>query len=567
MADRYSLAYAIIDVSSHPNKEMCKDLVNEKQASRIVYEYGDSKDINKVNQYLVRQFQEAQLPTTTTTNLDKLQTEILFWQQLQNIRVDDNGILSLPNGVHFLGNGANGSQLYIRESYLELKDIIFQHFKIYDPSTTVQSNSTASNPTYIKTGFAITGTPGIGKSCFIYYIMWEIAQTKGTILLRSFHSNCQDSFYLYTYDSIGAPIVFVGTEGDFDNHFVDKTCYYLVDSKFIGNVAAKTIIVSPPDPSKYKEFLKSTIATRRYLPPWSKDELDVVRPLLYPTISHTVLEGLWNKWGGIPRFVLESGLDPIFQQQIEDSISGVKLVDCVQSVGMADPTAPGIDKVIQIIPIEGSHEKYSRMVLKFSSKYVQQRVTSNVEKDGIDKMIAQLKVPQFLHSPLGGSFFESICHRALKEGGVFNRRNLDSNIEDKVKITKSLSTCLIKSIDDISGSDDSTYLLPIFSNFPVVDSIIKPNTLFQVTVSESHPPLMEKLTQIIQQLSVSVQPQKKKQKSHQQNPMFHLYFVVPEDIYPIFTKQYYLTTKNTQAVNLTTEVQQITQYALLLSLK
>ncbi|EGG20420.1 hypothetical protein DFA_07544 [Cavenderia fasciculata] len=63
MADIFSRAYTIIDLSGYPNKEMCKDSVDEKQASRIVYEYGDSKDIDKVNQYLQKQFQEAQPPT------------------------------------------------------------------------------------------------------------------------------------------------------------------------------------------------------------------------------------------------------------------------------------------------------------------------------------------------------------------------------------------------------------------------------------------------------------------------------------------------------------------------
>ncbi|EGG16196.1 hypothetical protein DFA_09224 [Cavenderia fasciculata] len=382
---------------------------------------------------------------------------------------------------------------------------------------------------------------------------------QATIVVRSYHSDTKDAYYVYTYDQHVKPVVLrTLSHSDVLPHLKDKKTFYLVDSLDVSNHAAKTIVVSSPDPSKYKEFLKDADSTRRYLPPWKKRELDTVRPLLYPSVTQVELDQLWNKWGGIPRFVLEKAHDQEFQRTLDQVIPTLDLDLCVKSVGQEDPQAPGSHKVIQIIPRDvPGFAKYSQMELRFSSKYVARIVVRETEKLHMDRITKELTVPRFLHSPLGGSFFEGVVHRKLQVGGTFKRRLLNNNNtgkESDVVIPKPLPSVDIKSINDISKASSATgaYLLPTYSNFPVVDSLIKPTQLFQVTVSSTHPPLMQELSNIVDQLG--------------NPPNVDLYFVVPEDMYSDFKQQNYLTTAKKAATKLSKQVQTVTQYVLLFPL-
>ncbi|GAM23476.1 hypothetical protein SAMD00019534_066510 [Acytostelium subglobosum LB1] len=486
---------------------------------------------------------------------------VSFWVALQTCAIDPTSmVLTLPNGLHFLGNPSKRSSLYVRECYEEMKNLIFAQFDRYEGIATLPGSASASSsapppPDPIYGSFVVTGTPGIGKSCFLYYLMLEIAKKKAPLVVHSIHSNSAHSFYLYTFDGNGTPIVNRGPIELVIPYLTKKSTYYLVDSLKVSNAAAKTIIVSSPDPALYKEFLKNDRTTRMFMPPWEKDELDHVKPLLYPQVPQATLEDLWLKWGGIPRFVLEKAVNAAFQHSLENGITTLDLDTCAKSVGEEDPQAPGSHKIIQIIPIDISGiPKYGAMVLRFSSKYVASKVANAIAEKNLEQVKSHLSVPRFLHSPLGGSFLEAVVHRQLKEhGGQFQRRALKTNLVDTITFPRPSSSAIIKSITDIGPALDNIYLVPSFSNFPAIDSLIKPNQLFQVTVSADHPPLMKELTSIVDQLGATV-------------ANVELYFVLPQDQFSSFKEQHYLTTSKTKDVKLTPQVKKITQYALLFEL-
>ncbi|EFA79810.1 hypothetical protein PPL_06629 [Heterostelium album PN500] len=404
--------------------------------------------------------QPQQAPQTPT---QEVASELEFWRTLHSASIDPAvNILSLPVGVHFMGHNVNRSSIYVRDCYVELKDQIYAEFDQYE----VNSTSTSTPTTASKNAFVITSNPGTGKSCFLFYIMYLIARVKGTMVVHSIHAQIADSYYLYTYVG-GIPVVRLGPMSDFITLLCLRSTFFLVDSKEETNFAAKTIIVSSPDPMIYKEFLKNVGTTRRYMPPWFKSELDHVRPILYPNVT-------------------QNALDASSQCQIENAISTINLNLCVESIGKEVPIAPGSHKVIQIIPYEqAALPKYASMKLQFSSKYVAERVVKAVEAVDINSVVKQLHVHKFLHSPLGGSFFESFAHRLLQQGGVFDRRNLTTTATDKITFTPTVSSTLC-SIADIGLSPPNKYLLPNFDNFPAID---KEEESFQdiQASEESHP--------------------------------------------------------------------------------
>src|SRR6185312_3206361 len=79
-----------------------------------------------------------------------------FWEALQLMEIDDEDMfLSLPTGIFFCGENDRGSSLLIRRCYHHLVHVIFT------------DNVTRR--------WRITGTPGIGKTFFGYYLIFLLA--------------------------------------------------------------------------------------------------------------------------------------------------------------------------------------------------------------------------------------------------------------------------------------------------------------------------------------------------------------------------------------------------------
>ena len=90
---------------------------------------------------------------------------------------------------------------------------------------------------------------------------------------------------------------------------------------------AHTVLISSPDRSRYKQFLKLLGTTKLYMPIWSDVEIAVcrfvqplkhaknhlphlcsphcVREKLFPHLKVEAVTALQLKWGNIPRYVLE----------------------------------------------------------------------------------------------------------------------------------------------------------------------------------------------------------------------------------------------------------------------
>src|SRR6185312_2887178 len=81
--------------------------------------------------------------------------------------------------------------------------------------------------------------------------------------------------------------------------------WYLLDTESPTQVPAITILVCSPSPKIYKEFRKMLNSTIRYMPPWTWEEIVKCRDALYTGNNDEKLTTLYDRWGGIPRYVLE----------------------------------------------------------------------------------------------------------------------------------------------------------------------------------------------------------------------------------------------------------------------
>jgi hypothetical protein len=91
--------------------------------------------------------------------------------------------------------------------------------------------------------------------------------------------------------------------------------------------------------------------------------------------------------------------------------------------------------------------------------------------------------------PLGtlrGSTFEGLAHILLSKGGQFVVRALDSREQENISLP-CLEQKLFIEWEQAQSCFDNRYFRPVSKILKAVDSLERPNELFQTTAAASHP--------------------------------------------------------------------------------
>lgn len=102
--------------------------------------------------------------------------------------------------------------------------------------------------------------------------------------------------------------------------------------------------------------------------------------------------------------------------------------------------------------------------------------------------------------------FESIGHKTLTKSNSgyqlfsLNKPNAKKNKTTNCSMHFNYSIHLIHTIEDIDLLNDKEYGLPIFSNFPLANVVIQPDTIINFTISNKHKGAIDKLDLIRLQL-------------------------------------------------------------------
>jgi hypothetical protein len=420
-----------------------------------------------------------------------------FWNSLRDIKNED-GILHFPVRPKFFPKRMK-SLLYVRKAYEDLFGIILRNFYHEDPIKRRER-------------MAITGTPGIGKRAFLFYILWRLAnmETTRTVILR----RQKDQKRIYVFQNDGC---WVTLELKDMRHFLDDpTTWYLTDALLPppGDVPAVTILVSPPANQYYSKFLTYLPnSPLHYLPLWSLDELKLLAEFYMKTLGE--VERRFTTIGGIARYVLEEDED------LEAAIDGgISQILSSKSIPMPLREVSNEDDVInRIIHFEVKPPDYTRYKLTIASDYVAKKFSERLHDRHELELIYFLTFFDHVSfvGPTVGHLFESYAHRKLSAGGEFLVRSLDKNREKKMRfpprqlmIFGNFSEC----------TDPNIYYRPTAKNFACIDSFILGTGYFQMTISMEHKIVEERMKEI-----------KKVMK------MEKLYFVVPHTKYKEFKKQ------------------------------
>lgn len=122
----------------------------------------------------------------------------------------------------------------------------------------------------------ITGTPGIGKTYFLFFLMY-LLRLKDPNAVVVLYRHLEKAWYLFSKEKIC--VAHEGTKTAIiirQKYLEDPKTWYLIDTAKPLRVRAKTLLVSYPNVKIYKEFLKSK-TNIRFMPVWSKLDIDICR--------------------------------------------------------------------------------------------------------------------------------------------------------------------------------------------------------------------------------------------------------------------------------------------------
>ncbi|KAG3161418.1 hypothetical protein PI126_g6450 [Phytophthora idaei] len=294
--------------------------------------------------------------------------------------------------------------LYIRSSY---KSIAAQALSKVDPNRRKYA--------------VITGTPGVGKSVFVYYVMWRLIKDKKRVL----------------FTTRQPPIYFDGSTiheckqlpYSGNQQFWSPDLWCLVDSVDPTNVVGMPIercsvlLASTPRRDCIGEF-KKLVPTPDvfYMPLWTTEELATIAPM-YPHAA-AAWQNRFECLGGVPRLVLQDiGTNP--QALLMSACSSCSLDDCIMLVSIYSEINSKT-KIAQISIHIHSQEPYREYKVVYASDLAMQLIVRT--KWRLDRAKLQSLLGSSDGNPLAqslcGYIFELYSMDLLEHGGTFVYRKL-----------------------------------------------------------------------------------------------------------------------------------------------
>ena len=447
-------------------------------------------------------------------------------------------MLRLVGGTTFLGSSTLLDRMYIRDDYVGLWSEIQR----------LMSSGLSR--------IVVSGNPGIGKSWFGLYVAYQLLSRKSPPVI------VWEARLSGTRTLIRDGRVLDGSLDDFRTELSNTSAWYLVDEAIFPGamrVEANTLVFSSPKRDNYRLTLKASASTIRYLPPWSWEEIEACHALLYaddPTRPLSDVKAAYERWGGIPRLVLEQLRDEGAQLLLQEAIDTADVRGIWNSAGQIDAAPEASHRLLHI----QVQRPYVRKSVTFGTRYIVDcllnRFLEQQESELSRFLISSASSANL--GPLRGDVFEGYAHRVLRNGGDFRVRCLngpDAGTEDTLHLACCDGVYSIREPADLAKCpSDAHYCKPVYPNFPAVDALMLPGNLFQMTVSKTHSVKHAALKRVLEQLP-DVSP-------------YNLYFVVPEDIYPSFCAQQFVRADDASktVTVLDARVKRVQQWALCISL-
>ena len=333
----------------------------------------------------------------------------------------------------------------------------------------------------------ITGTPGIGKSLFMVYLLWKLLNG-GKRVLFIYHPNT-----IY-YDGRGNVYEVTTMPSVTDHDFWSDDLWCLFDAKEktkidLANLPYPTctfVLSMSPRRDMINDFKKPPEAQKFYMPLWSEKELETVS-MYFPAARD------WRErfqiLGGIPRYVLEVTSNAP-QAILNGACKEVDLNDCIKVIGLESEFTEKTKASHSLVHIN-SELPFTESSVAFASKTALDII---VEKKGAE---AKLRIRELLAAcdgnpltaALCGYIFEPYCMELLEKGGRFSSRKLvDGRTKDKPLPTNiEIPASNRITAEKVMRNQIANQLyIPTTKNYTGIDAWIPGFGAFQMTVGKKH---------------------------------------------------------------------------------
>jgi hypothetical protein len=419
-----------------------------------------------------------------------------FWNSLRQMSAKKD-FLEFPLMINLIEE--SNQTVYIRRAYEDLFNIIINNLNPEKPKKRVHR-------------MAITGTPGVGKSTFLLYVLWRLAhmETTKTVILRRH----MDEKAILVFQNDGCWV----TLDDKDLYILlkDAATWYLADTLDPppGQVNAVTILVASPARRHYEAFGRYlNTPPLHYFPIWSLEELKLLADAYSRDLKD--IEERYYKIGGIPRYVLEK--DHNLKTVIRSAVGRLAIekfpLIASGSVSKEDQVS---HLIVQFVVDTTSYQDFTlQMASSYATEMAMEVFLQNQEEEVKRFILSNSPIPAL--ATLRGSMFEAYAHQKLAMGGKFIGRSLENSEECELDISMMKIGRFFKVSECI---DSKMYYVPWYSNHPCIDSVVLDKGYFQMTIASEHDIVWGKLKEMVDELK-----------------MDKLYFVVPHTIFEEFQKQ------------------------------
>ena len=130
--------------------------------------------------------------------------------------------------------------------------------------------------------------------------------------------------YQTLYSKDGTVTQATATPKNFNDILSCNDTVYVMDGIGAWLCKAMTFIFISPNPKGYKKLWKEHGTKMFYSKVWNKSKILVAHQLLYKNIDESLVFQLYEKWGGVPRHVLQKGKDSSWHIELDAAIKAIK---------------------------------------------------------------------------------------------------------------------------------------------------------------------------------------------------------------------------------------------------
>lgn len=268
----------------------------------------------------------------------------------------------------------------------------------------------------------ITGTPGIGKTFFAFFMFSKIRETQPDSIIARVDAYRMFIFYpngdVYSPASRTVP----------DEIASDEKNWVIADAvttRFEG-MNCRTVVLTSPRMEGYKRHRKAGFQVR-CMPVWDLEEIRTVHARVYPHLDLTKVEDIFEIWGGVPRTVLQFANDKSWQRHLRSSLHISTIENCMKFDG--GESYESIDDVcgrlVHEVPMD---DKYIDTQVRWASQklasFALDALVSKNATDAMNLVLSTQGIGSF--GSLRGHLFEKLGHRIVSAGGTFTVRDLET---------------------------------------------------------------------------------------------------------------------------------------------